>query len=121
MIAVISKGLRRQLCVVAVSGIAVTMEPIAYSVTNWPIRDSDTRRSALICGSKPARGSRPEEGEDGAAAASASPSAVVAEVEVMEVAIKRINRKSKKWRTSCAACRQDRLIWHCGQLGYSSK
>src|SRR5450830_2028081 len=54
MIAAISKGLRRQLCVIAVNGMAVTMEPIAYKVTNWPINDSDTRRSALICGSKPA-------------------------------------------------------------------
>lgn len=53
-IATSSSGLRRQPCVAAVSGIAVASVPKAYSVTSWPISASDTRRSAPICGIRPA-------------------------------------------------------------------
>lgn len=49
-----SKGRRRQLCVAVVSGMAATNEPTAYIVTNWPMSDCETPRSALMRGSSPA-------------------------------------------------------------------
>ncbi|MNS27703.1 hypothetical protein D3C72_596570 [compost metagenome] len=47
-------GLRRQPRVAIVRGIAASIEPIAYSVTNWPISAWETFRLLLICGNRPA-------------------------------------------------------------------
>jgi len=52
--AVRNRGRRFQLRVAAMTGMAASTEPKAYSVTNWPARVSEISRPALICGSRPA-------------------------------------------------------------------
>jgi hypothetical protein len=53
-IAVRSSGFSRTPCVIAATGIATMRDAIAYIVTNCPAAASDTPRSLLICGKRPA-------------------------------------------------------------------
>lgn len=49
-----SRGRRRQLRVARVSGMAASIEPMAYIVTSCPISAWETFKPLLICGSRPA-------------------------------------------------------------------
>ena len=53
-IAASNSGFLRKPCVIAVTGIATMRDAIAYIVTSCPAAASDTSRSRLICGKRPA-------------------------------------------------------------------